>query len=150
MTFLIMIAIIFLTDEKIKRYIEKNKEFNQEELIFKGAIRIEKHHNTGAMLNFLENRGYIVKYASAILLGFLWVTFFCVLPKKQEKFFTFSLALTLGGACSNVYDRIKRGYVVDYFSFQYKKLKQIIFNISDLFIMLGAILMFIHSFFKKQ
>lgn len=150
MIFIILVLTIFLLDEKIKQYIEKNKEFNQEDFILGGTIRIEKHHNKGAMLNFLEKRSYIVKYTSALLLGVLCVTFFHFLPKKREKLLTLSLALILGGACSNVYDRLKRGYVVDYFSFHYKKLKTIIFNISDLFIMIGAFLMMIHSFLRKR
>ena len=38
----------------------------------------------------------------------------------------------------NLYDRMKRGYVVDYFSIQFKKLKKIVLNIGDICIFLGA------------
>jgi len=51
-----------------------------------------------------------------------------------------SMALLLGGAYSNLYDRMKREYVVDYFGFNVKnqKLRSIVFNISDFCIMIGA------------
>ena len=49
--------------------------------------------------------------------------------------------LTLAGGVSNLYDRMKRGYVVDYFSFQWKALKTVVFNLGDLFIFAGAFLM---------
>ena len=35
-----------------------------------------------------------------------------------------ALTLVLAGGASNLYDRLKRGYVVDYFSIQWKKLKK--------------------------
>ena len=52
------------------------------------------------------------------------------------------LSLLLGGAFSNTYDRLKRKYVVDYVSFgvKWKKLRQVVFNISDFCIITGALL----------
>ena len=52
------------------------------------------------------------------------------------------LALLLGGALSNTYDRLKRKYVVDYFSFgvKWKRLRNIVFNISDFCILAGTLL----------
>ena len=50
--------------------------------------------------------------------------------------------MLLGGAVSNTCDRMTRGYVVDYLGFNVKskKLSNIIFNLSDFFIMAGALL----------
>ena len=36
--------------------------------------------------------------------------------------------------------RLKRGYVVDYFSIQWKKLKKVVFNLGDIFIFAGSAL----------
>ena len=57
------------------------------------------------------------------------------------------LAFLLGGAFSNTYDRLKRKYVVDYFSLnvKWKRLRRIVFNISDFCIMTGALLTVIGS-----
>lgn len=49
-----------------------------------------------------------------------------------------ALSLVLGGAISNLYDRLVRRYVVDYFSLQFGKLKKVVFNLGDIFIFLGA------------
>ena len=49
----------------------------------------------------------------------------------------------LGGAASNLYDRLNRGYVVDYIRFpncRIKKIRHIIFNIADFFLFMGAAL----------
>ena len=51
-------------------------------------------------------------------------------------------SLLLGGAFSNTYDRLKRKYVVDYFSFgvKWEPLRAIVFNISDFCILIGALI----------
>ena len=50
------------------------------------------------------------------------------------------LAVALGGAVSNTWDRMVRGYVVDYFSIRWKGLKKVVFNLGDFFIFLGALM----------
>ena len=51
-------------------------------------------------------------------------------------------ALALGGGACNLADRMRRGYVTDYFSFNvpWKKLRGLVFNLSDMFIAVGALL----------
>ena len=46
----------------------------------------------------------------------------------------------LGGAASNLYDRLNRGYVVDYFSIRCKYLEKVVFNLGDFFIFAGSAL----------
>jgi lipoprotein signal peptidase len=147
MFYLILIAGIFLTEWKIKNYIEKNKEMHKKEEILGGNIVIERYHNKGAMLNFLENDVKVVKTISCTLLGVILLMFLFLLPKKGDKLLKFAMALILGGALSNVVDRFTRGYVVDYFSFKF--LKKIVFNISDICIFIGSGFAVIHSLFKK-
>ena len=64
-----------------------------------------------------------------------------ILPQKGKTVQKFGIAVILGGAVSNLYDRMIRHYVVDYFSFQWKALKKVVFNLGDLFIFAGAFLM---------
>ncbi|WP_455714259.1 signal peptidase II [Anaerosporobacter sp.] len=141
-------GIIFLVDLFIKDYIEKNKKMNEEEEIFNGNIIVTRYHNKGAMLNFLEKNTKLVIFISGVLLGGLLLLLGLLIPRKGNKVLKFALALLVGGASSNVYDRVKRGYVVDYFSFKW--LKKVVFNIADLFIIVGSILTGICMFFRKE
>ncbi len=147
MIYITIAAIIFLLEIKIKKYIEDNKEMHKKEEIFNGNIILERYHNKGAMLNFLEKDAKLVKNISITLLGIILLVFLFLLPKKGDKLLKFALSLILGGALSNVYDRITRGYVVDYFSFKF--LKKIVFNISDIVIFIGSFFVAVHSLFKK-
>jgi signal peptidase II len=148
MVYILLVLAIFITEYKIKDYIEKNKSMHKKEEILGGNIIIERYHNKGAMLNFMENNVKLVKIITTTLLGILLLIFAFVLPKKGNHLLKLALSLVLGGALSNVYDRIKKGYVVDYFSFKF--LKKIVFNISDICIFLGACMIAIVSFIKKD
>jgi signal peptidase II len=147
MIYIIIVLVIVIGEYNIKKYIEKNRELGERQEILNGNIIIRKHHNEGAFLNFLGEKKEMLKTISCILLGLVSLLFIILLPRKGKKVFKLGLAFALGGAISNVADRIKRGYVVDYFSFNCKKLKSIIFNLSDIAIFLGSGLILLSSLF---
>jgi signal peptidase II len=61
------------------------------------------------------------------------------------------LAFIVSGALGNVLDRIMRGYVVDYVVWYYKNFIWPIFNLADVFTVIGATLLFIVLiFFSKE
>lgn len=148
MLYLLLAGIIFVAELFIKNYIEKNKKMNEEEEILGGNITLTRYHNKGAMLNFMEKNTKLVVFISSLLLGSLMFFFGILIPKKGNKILKLSLAMLVGGATSNVYDRVKRGYVVDYFSFKW--LKNVIFNIADIFIIVGSILIGICMLLRKE
>lgn len=148
MIYILIVLAIFLTDNRIKQYIEDNKEMHKSEKILNGNIILERYHNKGAMLNFMQNNAKAVKVICSTLLGLLLLFFAVILPKKGNHLLKLGLSLVLGGALSNVYERFKRGYVVDYFSFKF--LKKIVFNISDICIFLGSFFIAVYSFLKKN
>jgi signal peptidase II len=142
-----MIAIIF-GEQKIKDYMEEKKELGKSEEILGGNIILQKYHNSGMFLNFLEEKKEMVLTVSKVFVGIILLLFAITLPRKGNKVFKLGLAMTLGGAISNVMDREKRGYVVDYFSFS--KLKKVVFNLSDMFIILGSFLIAVASIFSTK
>lgn len=150
----ILIAItLAVVDLKIKDYIEKNKELGEEQKILKGKIIISKYYNKGIILNYFEDKKEMVKTISFFVLGLVLLLFTFMLPRKGNRLFKLGLSFVIGGAVSNVYDRMNRGYVVDYFSINCKKLKKlsnIIFNLGDIFIFIGSILMLLSSFFPLK
>ncbi len=147
--FYILLAIgIFILDLKIKNHIEENKEMHQKEEILGGNIILNRYHNKGAFLNIFEDKPKFIKTLSCLLLGLVLLTFAIVIPKDRNRWVKLGLSLILGGAASNTYDRVKRGYVVDYFSFKF--LKKIIFNISDICIFIGSALLLISELFNDK
>lgn len=137
-----LVAGIFLLELVVKNRIEKQKEEGKEETICGGALLIRKYHNKGAFLNAGETKRGWVAFLSCILTADILLLFMAVSRRKGSRILRTGLALLLGGALSNTYDRLKRGYVVDYFSFgvRWEWLRRIVFNVSDFCILAGALL----------
>ena len=96
------------------------------------------------MLNIGKEKQKVVAYISLVVTVMLSLLFL-LCKKNRNKRIKTGLALVLGGAYSNTYDRLFRTYVVDYISFNVKskRLRRIVFNIADFCIMAGAILVVI-------
>ncbi len=94
--------------------------------------------NSGAIMNVAEKRGRLVTGIAVIIFVAVLVWFVLTAPKKGFRLFKSGFALMLGGAAGNIYERITKGYVTDYFSFCF--LKKAIFNINDMFIITGSLL----------
>lgn len=149
MLYILVVAAIVILDIKIKNYVEENRERGEQKEILKGKIILKKQYNRGMFLNFMDDKKETVKKISGILLGLLLLLFAIMLPKKGNKLYKLGLSLCLGGAISNTYDRFHRGYVIDYFSFNCKKLKDIVFNLADIFIILGSVILTLASLLSK-
>lgn len=140
MVYIAVIIAIFMCELLIKNYIEKHKTEESHEPVLGGHIFIRKFHNRGALLN-LGNKCRRIVAAVSLLFTVLMIMFFLVtLTMKGNTCLKLGLAFLLGGAFSNTYDRFKRKYVVDYFSFQsrFPRIAGIIFNIADFCIAIGA------------
>lgn len=152
---------IFQGDLGIKNHIEKRKadadgnvlgrgkesaEKDSEPVSLGGGrILIRKYHNKGAMLNLGQKQPGAVAILSVALTVLTAVAFVCSLGQRGNGLLRTGLALLLGGAFSNTYDRLRRRYVVDYLTFnvRWTPLRRVVFNLSDFCIMIGALLVVI-------
>ncbi len=142
MGYLCIVALIFAGELGIKNYVEKKQNAGEEKEICKGRILLRKYHNKGACMNLGEKKSNVVAGLSLILTAALALVFLFTLTRHGNGWLKAGLSLLLGGAFSNTYDRLKRKYVVDYFSFgvKWEPLRAIVFNISDFCILIGALI----------
>lgn len=139
--YIIFVLVLFLGDNWIKNQVESKVSFNSEKKLLGGLIRIRKHHNKGAILNFMDKKSAVVAVISLAMTLFCIGLFVVSLGNKGNTLLRIGMTLLLGGAFSNTYDRLKRKYVVDYFSIHLGKSKfsDIIFNLSDFGIIIGTL-----------
>ena len=132
-------AIIAGTDSLIKKQREENDTVYE---YLDGKIRIVTFHNKGALLGRGKKKPVLVAFMSVVFTAFVAIVFILTLTKKGLKLLKFGLGLLLGGAFSNTYDRLKKGYVTDYMVFRHAPgfLKNVVFNLSDFAIMIGALI----------
>jgi signal peptidase II len=127
--------VICLLDQYLKRKIEKKSE---NELPNYGFVKIRKSHNYGLCLNHLDKHPKLsLKLSALCLIGYLLYFF----PR-----YNLGTYFMLCGGMSNLYDRIKRGYVVDYIQFPKVKYgKDVIYNLADFEIFLGVFLTLVYE-----
>lgn len=131
---------LFQTDLAIKHEIESNHEFDRKRTFCKDRVQVFRFHNDGtAGSRFRGHMPAIIKSSGILTFGCI-VGFLRLLQKEGRTVQKLGFAFLTGGALSNLYDRCKKGYVVDYISFRtpLKWLNHLVFNLSDFFIFAGA------------
>lgn len=109
-------------------------------------------HNTGAAFSFLADhpgwqRWLFAAIAAVASIGLtLWISRL----RADEKLMGGALALIIGGALGNLYDRLVHGYVVDFLSFHVAGWYYPAFNVADIAITLGAIGLIWESLFGER
>lgn len=143
MQYALLAAAVFFLDFQIKNRVERDGKENEEKRAGGGLFILRKYHNKGAFLGAGQKRSKAVALLSVVLTLGLTVLFLATFSFRGGRLLKTGLALLLGGAYSNTYDRLRRRYVVDYVSFPVKNkfLRQIVFNISDFCILIGALCM---------
>jgi signal peptidase II len=109
-----------------------------------------RYHNQGAAFGFLNDAGGWQKWFFTAISIVAVIVITCLIKKHStQKLFCFGLALVLGGAIGNLYDRITLGYVVDFLNFHYQNHYWPAFNVADSAICVGVALLLWDSF-KQQ
>ena len=111
-------------------------------------LELTRLHNTGAAFSLLAQAGgwqrwFFVGLAGAISLAIVW--WLNTLPARGYPWLTIALALILGGAIGNGIDRLALGYVVDFLHFHWRDWYYPAFNVADIAITSGAIMLVIDA-----
>lgn len=142
MVWILLAAVVCTADLGIKHYINTHKEENCYEPTAGGHIIITRFHNPGAMLGWMKKKPKLLLGVTVLGIGVLAGGLAGSLYTKRSSLIKMGLALLLGGAASNAYDRIIKKEVTDYFriSIGSDRLEKIIFNLGDMAIFLGGLL----------
>lgn len=151
MIYILITAILFGIDTAVKAWIEKNKEEHKREPILKGNLYLTKFHNKGIALSKGEDKPVVIKWMSLFLTIIFLIIYIVTLGQKGKELLKAGLSILVGGALSNTCDRMTRGYVVDYVGFpvKNKRLRNVIYNLSDFFLLIGASISIIWAILEK-
>jgi signal peptidase II len=115
-----------------------------------GFFSLVLAYNTGAAFSFLAGADGWQRWlfaAIAVVAAFVIVW---LLRRGGSKPFCLGLALILGGALGNLWDRLTLGKVVDFLLFHYAGWAYPAFNVADSAITVGAALLILDSFRARQ
>ncbi len=136
---LIVITLLLFIDQFVKLFIDFNMNFGESKEVF-CLLSIEKLYNFGISFSFLNGSIYLIILLSIIALSYL------VYLKKDylnTKFINSGLLLVFIGGIGNLIDRVHYGYVIDYLKVNIENLNFPIFNIADIFVSIGFILVIV-------
>lgn len=102
-------------------------------------------HNTGAAFSFLAKAGGWQRWFFALIAVGVSITLLVWMARtpRQQRWLGVGLALLLGGALGNLYDRVVQGYVIDFISLHYDGYYFPAFNLADTAITIGATMLII-------
>lgn len=132
-------AAVLLLDQWSKLWIVERYAYGDTEF-FSSFFNLVRVHNYGAAFSFLSDAGGWQRWGFSLLatvISGVIIVWIARLP-VQRKLEGLALALILGGALGNLYDRLTLGYVVDFLDFHWSGKHFPAFNVADAGISVGA------------
>lgn len=137
-----LLATIFFTMDLVTKAIIINKGNVLLNIpIIENFFYITLVKNTGAAFSMLKGFTPILSIVAIIALIFIDRKY---LNENLSKLEVISYSLLIGGIFGNLCDRIINGFVIDFLSFKIFNYYFPIFNMADIFIVIGAILLAIN------
>jgi len=132
-------AAVFMADQVCKRLVDKQIPLGQSSEIIPGKLAITHLRNTGAAYGlFSNNRRALLFFTATSVLGIVQTFFDLSKHFERHKTAWTLFALNVGGATSNIYDRLSKKFVTDYIQVCPQK-KTPVFNIADICILVGMV-----------
>jgi len=139
---ILIAGLVFLVEFFLKNYLRNF--LLQSFKVFDKILYITVIPNTGAAFGVLKDNANLLIYVGILFLLFFFR--FVFKEKNKNLLFLISSGLIIGGALSNIYDRVFYGYVLDYIDLRFWP----VFNLADSCISIGVILLLFDSFRKKN
>ena len=140
-------AIVVALDQFVKWYVVDS--FGLYEILPVGPfLDLTRLHNEGAAFGILAGAGGWQRWFFLVLAGAISVAIVFWLrsmPARGQEWLAIGIALILGGAVGNAWDRFIDGYVVDYLHFHWGDAYFPAFNVADIGITTGAIMLIIDA-----
>ena len=139
----VIISTIVIVLDLVSKYIIESQTALQNVEIIPGFFSLTFAKNTGMAWSLLSGKQAFLSIVSAAAI-------YCVLKKDCSKLMKIALALMIGGAAGNLFDRLFLGYVRDFLDFIIFGYDFPIFNIADSALTIGVILLFIVSMKEEK
>ena len=143
----IIVALIAIAADLYTKALAVSKLAGGSVPVIKDVLHFTYVENTGAAFGMFKNGSVFLIITTVVILAAVVVYLFVKKPSAAAV--KISAGLIIGGALGNLYDRIFRGFVVDFIDF--KIINYPVFNIADCCVVCGAIIFAVWViFFDKK
>ncbi len=133
--------------------VRKNVEYHEHISLINDNFILTKVENEGAMLGFGSELSPILKlvFLKSVPIIVLLILLYRILQKpKMNKWLVFAFACVIGGGIGNLIDRIAHGQVTDFFLIDLGFFKTGIFNMADVSVTMGALMILFLSISNRK
>ena len=145
---IIVVIISLLLDIGSKFLVSRIFILNESKTIIDNFLNITYVRNTGAAWSILDNNTWMVTVISLLII--IGIIYYVYRNRVSKKILKIGYGLILGGAIGNFIDRIVYGYVIDFIDIDIFGWNYPIFNLADMFIVGGVILVMIDAWRCKK
>ena len=125
-------SLVIIIDQATKYWIQSRMAYGESAPVIREVFHITYILNPGAAFGILENKTwFFIAVALILLVGVAYL--YPRLPANQP-IVKLGAGLLVGGAIGNLIDRVRIGYVIDFFDFRIWP----IFNVADICIVCGV------------
>ena len=148
---LLIIIIIFSLDRISKFYVILQSEKNLSYDLFESKfLNINLIWNEGIAFGLLSFDNEIYYNLLTVLICLITLIIFWLLIRSSG-FEKIGFLMIIGGSLGNLYDRLFYSAVPDFVDFHYNNFHWFIFNVADIFITIGVLLLiYLEIFFNKK
>ena len=153
--FYLFIVFFVLIDQGIKQFlinffnIDTNLLINDFLLKANDYLNIVIVWNRGFAFGMLQNSIFNSNILNIFLILSVIIFLFFYVRILNEKYYFYLFSMIIGGAIGNLIDRVLYGAVVDFIDLHYQNLHWYVFNIADIYISIGCILLILFEIKKK-
>ena len=142
---LVIIVVGIVADQIFKNWIVANIQLGDTEKIWPNVLSLTYIKNDGAdWSSFSGQQWFFLVLTPIVLVVALWFLW----KKMAQNWYFIGLTLIIAGALGNFIDRIRQGFVVDMFQTEFINFP--IFNIADILLSVGFVLLFIAILTDKE
>jgi len=141
----IIAAVLIAIDQMVKNWAEEVLS-GGEIAVIENVLYFKYTENTGVAFSMFSGNRWILVGITSIMLIVVLALFLS--GRVTSKLELFSLSLMIAGGIGNLIDRISLGYVVDFIDVRI--INFAIFNIADMCITIGAILLCLSVFLSEK
>ena len=137
-----------LLDQIIKLIVINNMDVSREIKIFPNFFSLYYLRNTGAAFSIFGNKILFLIIISIICL--IVLKNYIKKLQRVTNLTIISLGILVGGIIGNLFDRVLRQAVIDYLSFNFFGYSFPVFNLADIGITIGALLLIIDLLIEEK
>ena len=143
---------IFALDQAIKYWVRVPLQLRQERVIdLLPFFDLRWTENRGVSLGMLEATSMEMRWLLVAFTALIALVVLVWMMRERLLGDILGLAMILGGALGNIYDRYMWGYVIDYADLHIGTWRPfLIFNLADACITIGVVIILVRSFFFSE